>query len=366
MDFFIKESGLKESDLYTGSFLNIEKNAILNLNKATEYYNNRVAKVKNDSILVKIINDLYNSESSLLDYIFKIRARKDYVLRNYGIVCNGTKGKVIKDETMINSKEIFIAIDTDLTEELVNSADDNWKTIVPLECTYHCYKDLKFVNPNNKIQYLDSEENVIIYNIDITKLMIMFRYYLENALQMDRGISIPEFIFRYAYANSTQSFLNISLLNRHIDYITKSDFSNISINSKLPEVLLDIEDNVDRYLIQFNKVLKKANKKTYTYLMSNIELISNDALSILSLDNIDINISNLNRWAILIGKLKYILFCLEAFGKDGIKLNKTFITKIRLLFKMYNRENMYVPDEVSNYFYKYLDKINLIIGKSGE
>lgn len=369
MDFFIKESEIKESNMHTGSFLNIKKNAILNLEKATEYYNNRVAKVNNNNILVEIINDLYNSESVLIDYLFKIRTRKDYVLRNYGIVCNGYGGKVIKDETMINSKEIFIAIDGNLlntTKEIDGNLLDNWKKIIPLECTYHCYKDLKFINPNNKIQYLDDEENLTIYNIDITKLMIMFKYYMDNAIQLDRGISIPEFVYRYVYANSTESFLNISLLNRHIDYISEFDFSNININSKLSVVLLNIEDAVDNYLTQFNKTLKKANKKTYNYLMSNIELVNNNALNILSLDKIDINISSLNRWAVLIGKLKYILFCLEALGNDGIRLNKTFITKLRLLFKMYDREKMYVPDEVSSYFYKYLDKINMIIGKLGE
>lgn len=369
MDFFIKESGLKEGDLYTGSFLNIEKNANLNLKETVEYYNNRVAKVNNDNILVKVINDLYNSETSLIEYIFKIRARKDYVLRNYGIVCNGYKGKVIKDESMINSREIFIAIEGDLTktvEDLKGSLEDNWKKIIPLECKFHCYKDVKYINPNNKIQYLDNMENLVIYNIDITKLMIMFRYYLNNAIQMDRGISIPEFIYRYVYANSTDSFFNISLLNLHLDYLSEFDFSNIVINSKLPIALTNTDNVIENYLLQFNKVISKNSKKTYTYLMSNINLIDTDALDILSLEDIDINISNINRWSILIGKLKYILFCLKLFGKNGIRLNKTFITKLRVVFKMYDREKMYIPDEVSDYFYKYLDEINLIIGKSGE
>lgn len=369
MDFFIKESGLREGDLYTGSFLNLEKNAILNLDEVIEYYNNRVAKVNNDNILVKIINDLYIKEDSLLDYVFKIRDRKDYVLRNHGVVCNGYKGKVFTDETMINSREIFISTSSDILEvirDLEINMDNDWKKIIPLECKYHCYKDLKFINPNNKIQYLDNEENLVVYNIDITKLMVMFRYYLNNAIQLDRAISIPEFIYRYAYGNSTKSFLNVCLLNRHIDFISEFDFSNININAKLPRLILNIEDIVDKYLLNFSKVLKKSSRKTYPYLMSNIELINDNALNLLSLEDIDINITNLNRWAILIGELKYILFCIIALGDSGIRLNKTFITKVKLLLKMYNRENMYVPDEVSDYFNKYLDKINLIIGKTGE
>lgn len=369
MDFFIKESGLKEGDLYTGSFLNIEKNANLNLDKVIEYYNNRVARVRNDSILVKIINDLYNNEASLIDYIFKIRARKDYILRNYGIVCSGYRGKIIKDETMINSREVFVATDSnlsDLINSLSNNMEENWKSIIPMECMYHCYKDIKYINPNNGIEYLDNIENVIIYNIDITKLMIMFRYYMENAIRLDRGISIAEFVYRYVYTNTTKSFFNIALLNSYIDYISDFDFSNISINSKIPRVLLDTENMVDNYLLQFNKALSKSSKKTYSYLMSNIDLINTDALNILSIEDMDIGITNLNRWSLLIGRLKYILFCLKALGNNGIKLNKIFITKLRILFKMYDRENMYIPEEISEYFYKYLDEINLIIGKSGE
>lgn len=375
MDFFIKESNIEEGILHTGSFINIENKASKNISEVKSYYNNRVARVENDNIFVKIINDLYNSELSTFDYIFKIKSRRDYVLRNYGIVCSGYSGKIIHNETLHNSREVFISIDTDNTNLIVeNDIDNNWKDIVPVECIYHCYKDMLFLNPNNRLSYSSMEkedniidENLIIYNVDIIKLMVMFRYYKINAEKLDRATSISEFVYRYVYANLTNSFFNISLLNRYMDVTSdKINSNDININNKLPILLMDIESPADHFLLDFNKKVKLSTKKTYTYLMSNINLIDTNALDILSLENIDINITVLNRWSIILSKLKYILFCLDIYGKNGIRANKLFVTKLRSLFKLYYRENMYVPNEIKDYFNYYMDEINLIIGKQGE
>ena len=54
MNFFINNSTYQEGIIHTGTFNNIEKIAIKNINDAKEYYFNRVARVRNDNIFVKI------------------------------------------------------------------------------------------------------------------------------------------------------------------------------------------------------------------------------------------------------------------------------------------------------------------------
>lgn len=127
MNFFINNSNINYGVLHTGTFHNLEHKAIKNINDAKEYFQ-QSSQSKNDNIFVKIINDLYNSENDIVDFLFKIKARKEYVARNYGIVTNDTKGEIIADETLNNSREVFISIDSDMSDLLSSNMSDNWKS----------------------------------------------------------------------------------------------------------------------------------------------------------------------------------------------------------------------------------------------
>lgn len=377
MNFFINNSTYQEGIIHTGTFNNIEKIAIKNINDAKEYYFNRVARVRNDNIFVKIINDLYNAEDDIIDFLFKIKARKEFVARNYGIVTNDTKGKIIDDETFNNSREVFISIDNDMSDLLSSNIEDEWKSTESVKCIYHCFRGMVFLNPNNDITLLNNDENVIVYTVDLEKLLLQYRYYYKNALRMDRSTNIAEFVYRYVYPNLINSFTDIAILNSYIDLNIDTveingiainiNFTDIKVNARLPIVLSNIDSMFNNYSLDLSSKLSKVSSKTYSYLLMNLRLIEKSALDIvLELEKDSLTITSLNRWCTILPKLKYILFSIIIFKENGKKMNTTFLSGLRVLIKMYKRENIYVPDEISDYFFKYLDGLNLIIGGKNE
>ena len=377
MNFFINNSEYAEGIVHTGTFNSIEKNAIKNINDAKDYYFNKVARVENSNIFVKLINDLYNAEDDIIDFLFRIKARKEYVARNYGIVTNDTKGRIIDSETFNNSREVFISVDNDMSDLLSSNIEDDWKSTESVKCIYHCFKGMVFLNPDNEITYENKDENVLVYTIDVDKLLLQYRYYYQNAKRLDRSTSIAEFVYRYVYPNLINSFTDIAILNSYIDINTDKveingiavdiQFSNIRINARLPIVLTNIENAFNNYSLDFSNKLNKSTKKSYSYLFLNLRLIEKSALDIVTeLERDSLTVTSLNRWCTILPKLKYILFSLIIFKENGRRMNASYISGLRVLIKMYKRENIYVPNEISDYFFKYLDGINLIIGGKDE
>ena len=377
MNFFINNSEYAEGIVHTGTFNSIEKNAIKNINDAKDYYFNKVARVENSNIFVKLINDLYNAEDDIIDFLFRIKARKEYVARNYGIVTNDTKGRIIDSETFNNSREVFISVDNDMSDLLSSNIEDDWKSTESVKCIYHCFKGMVFLNPDNEITYENKDENVLVYTIDVDKLLLQYRYYYQNAKRLDRSTSIAEFVYRYVYPNLINSFTDIAILNSYVDINTDKveingivvdiQFSNIRINARLPIVLTNIENAFNNYSLDFSNKLNKSTKKSYSYLFLNLRLIEKSALDIVTeLERDSLTVTSLNRWCTILPKLKYILFSLIIFKENGRRMNASYISGLRVLIKMYKRENIYVPNEISDYFFKYLDGINLIIGGKDE
>ncbi len=377
MNFFINNSEYAEGIVHTGTFNSIEKSAIKNINDAKDYYFNKVARVENSNIFVKLINDLYNAEDDIIDFLFRIKARKEYVARNYGIVTNDTKGRIIDSETFNNSREVFISVDNDMSDLLSSNIEDDWKSTESVKCIYHCFKGMVFLNPDNEITYENKDENVLVYTIDVDKLLLQYRYYYQNAKRLDRSTSIAEFVYRYVYPNLINSFTDIAILNSYVDINTDKieiegvtvdiQFSNIKINARLPIVLTNIENAFNNYSLDFSNKLNKSTKKSYSYLFLNLRLIEKSALDIVTeLEKDSLTVTSLNRWCTILPKLKYILFSLIIFKENGRKMNSSYISGLRVLIKMYKRENIYVPNEISDYFFKYLDGINLIIGGKDE
>ena len=272
---------------------------------------------------------------------------------------------------------MFISVDNDMSDLLSSNIEDDWKSTESVKCIYHCFKGMVFLNPDNEITYENKDENVLVYTIDVDKLLLQYRYYYQNAKRLDRSTSIAEFVYRYIYPNLINSFTDIAILNSYVDINTDKvevkgvavdiQFSNIKINARLPIVLTNIENAFNNYSLDFSSKLNKSTKKSYSYLFLNLRLIEKSALDIVTeLEKDSLTVTSLNRWCTILPKLKYILFSLIIFKENGRRMNASYISGLRVLIKMYKRENIYVPNEISDYFFKYLDGINLIIGGKDE
>lgn len=361
MSLLLLNNKYKFSSVGTNLFSNVRKYLLINKQTVNEYYRNKIDRV-NNNILKDIINDLYREDGDIVNYIFTIKDRKDYVLRNYGIVTEGSKGKVLKNIFFKNSLEVIMDKDDGLHIDKLDEMITNWEDIESLKCIEHNYADTHFHTLDNKLEYIKDENNIAIFTIDFIKLMIQFRCYRRNAIKLDRAVSIPEFLYRYVFPNASESLMDISLINFYITKNINLELNSVKQTSKTPILLLNNESTFNSYIDNISGLFRKMSKnKPYQLLLHRMLLLNSTALiNIYSrTENTEYDITN--RWANNLSIIKTLYFLIEFMGSGGIRHNRDFITNVRINLKRFERDKGYIPKEVLEYYTGYVNKINKLI-----
>lgn len=363
----------KFSTTSSNYFVNVKKYLLLNEQTALEYYRNKVDTIPNN-ILKNIINDLYYNTTDVTEYIFKINNRKIYVLRNHGVVTEGYKGKVLEDVFFRNSREVLMDKDNGLHIEELEYLEKNWESINALTCISHCYLDTRFHSLNNKLEYIDKDdnkedkdlkENISIFTLDVVKLMIQFRFYRDNAIRLDRIVSIPEFLYRYVYPNASKGLMNITLMNYYMANNSDLEFGKVKQKDRTPILLLNNESAFNDYMDKISAEFRKMHKgKAYQLLLSKMLLLNSNGLKF-AVDEIEnLEYSIINRWAVNLARIKIIYFCITFMGPNGIRFNRDFITELKINLKRFERDKGYIPEEIVGYYKSYVDKIQKYLGET--
>lgn len=362
MSLLLLNNKYKFSSVGTNYFTNVRKYLLINKQTVEQYYRNKIDTVDNN-ILKDIINDLYRDDTDIVDYIFSISNRKDYILRNYGIVSSGNRGKVLKNIFFKNSTEILMDKDEGLHIEKLDDMIDNWEDIQSLTCIEHNYKDMHYHSLNNKLEYIEDKNNLAIFTIDFIKLMIQFRCYRKRALELDRAVSIPEFLYRYVLPNASESLMNISLMNYYTSENSDIELSGVKQTFKTPILLLNNESTFKGYIANISGVFRKMSKnKPYQLLLYRMLLLNTNGLDLIYSRTKNTEYAVTNRWANNISVIKTLYFLISFMGNGGIRYNRDFITNLKTNLKRFERDQGYVPNNVSEYYNGYIKKIQELIG----
>jgi len=363
MSLLLLNNNYKFSTVGTNYFANVRKYLLINKQTVEQYYRNKIDTVDNN-ILKDIINDLYRDDTDIVNYIFSISSRKDYIIRNYGVVAVGSRGKAIKNIFFKNSIEILMDKDDGLHFEDIDNMLENWEDIQALTCIEHNYKDSHYHTLNNKLEYKNSGNNIAIFTMDFIKLMIQFRCYRQNALRLDRVVSIPEFLYRYVLPNASESLMNISLMNYYMSENSDIELNSIKQTFKTPILLLNNESTFNSYLSNISGVFRKMSKnKPYQLLLYRMLLLNTNGLELIYNRTKNTEYAITNRWANNVSIIKTIYFLIKFMGNGGIRFNKDFIANLRINLKRFERDKGHMPDNIANYYNGYVSKIKEIIGE---
>lgn len=363
MSLLLLNNKYKFSSIGTNYFTNVKKYLLINKQTVNEYYRNKIDTVSNN-ILKDIINDLYRDDTDIVDYIFSISARKDYILRNYGIVSTGTRGKALKNIFFKNSIEIIMDRDNGLHFDNIEEMLEKWEDIESLTCIDHNYRDMHFHTLNNKLEYLEDKNNVSIFTIDFIKLMIQFRCYRRNALSLDRAVSIPEFLYRYVFPNASESLMNISLMNYYMSENSDIELNRVKQTFKTPILLLNNESTFNGYIANISGLFRKMSKnKPYQLLLYRMLLLNNNGLDLIYERTKNTEYAVTNRWANNVSIIKTLYFLIKFMGDGGIRFNRDFITNLRVNLKRFERDQGHMPENIKEYYNGYVSKIKQLIGE---
>lgn len=364
MSLLLLNNKYKFSTVGTNYFINVKKYLLINKHTVEEYYRNKIDRV-NNNILKDIINDLYRDEADIVDFIFAISSRKDYVLRNYGIVSTGTRGKALKNIFFKNSIEVIMDKDDGLHIDKLDDMIKDWEDIQALTCIEHNYRDTHYHTLNNKLEYLKDKNNISIFTIDFIKLMIQFRCYRINALKLDRAVSASEFLYRYVLPNASESLMNISLINYYItENIDDVELNEVKQTFKTPIVLLNNKSTFDSYMLNISGLFRKMSKnKPYQLLLHRMLLLNGSTLDFLYDRTKGTEYDITNRWANNLSVLKTLYFIIKFMGDGGVRFNRDFIANLRVNLKRFERDKGHIPPLVLDYYTEYILKIKEIIGE---
>ena len=215
IDLFLNKNTFTYRDRVPPSINNVYAKIKMYLNSVIDYYHRSNTIVNNENVLIQLLNSLD------VDYRWS-----DIVIINY--VRNNTQGLIkplmlsssitintIADNMSIISgaKEIIYTVDYTNLTNYRNINASNWKTQEPLKFRNHDIRDLYFNHPTR----MTLDKDIVIYELDILKLILMYKYYCLEREETEQYISRLEFIGRYVLTNSIHSMADIVMLNNYLD-----------------------------------------------------------------------------------------------------------------------------------------------------
>jgi len=333
------------------------------LEKSLSYYYNSDNYTKRPNILINLINnleiDVNEDETNLYTYL---DTNAIYVSKDSYITSSLDRGKVLKNNVVSDSNEIFIYTEIYSMFEINKN---NYKDIISLRNIHNTINSINTTHPS-KIDICDLYNDLFIYEIDVVAMALQYYYWAKEQIILERDTDIARFIFTIVLNNTTTSILNISLFNRYM---------SIGNNEELDKLALNINPfSTGDHYAKFDSLAKNhlhtvIKKKTLYIpdLLNNLPLVNNkNALDILTLDITYLN--KQNNWVISLSNIVKLNHILTFLGEISIDKNKYLVNNIRIELKYFSRNSD--VDSIKNTFVKSMlaeniIKLNNLINKEG-
>lgn len=172
-------------------------------------------------------------------YVTRIESMVDQVVRSFGIVTLGNKGKIFNGILLgPDTEEIIIASSDRLDTTNINQ---RWRDLTPLQYMYHTRTDVNLPIMNNTTP----GKGYGVLKIDIPMLMLQYRYWVKTVnANYEQQETIHRFVGRYPIVNLIESYLDIAYFNRlsRIEYgLPKTQYPTAH-----PFYLTNMTDRLDK------------------------------------------------------------------------------------------------------------------------
>lgn len=328
IDIFLNKNTFTYRDIKPKANVNLYPRIKEYLDSVITYFYNSNTIVYNQHILVKLLKileidyrwsdiDIINfTKSNIANVIKPLGISNDYMLsivHPLSTIIDGATEMVYHSEltTILNYREIN---------------DNTWIEQSPLKFRNHDFKDLYFNHPSRMIV----KDSIVLYDLDIVKLVLMFKYYCRAQVNINQHISIASFIGKYVVTNSIPSMADICILNRYLGKGTISFMNRQFIGAvSVPENTKRLDKAISSFIL--------GGKSFIIEYLRNIELLdSTDAYEFLFIEKYyETSRSKIFLQLTLLDFIDYILNHITANGG-----NSQYLTKLNYYLRVLANVNI--------------------------
>lgn len=309
----------------------LKQEMLQNLETVSHYYHNTLFDVKNDHVLVKML-ELFNAniDRDLASYVERAEDQADEIASTLGLTCIHKFGSVFFPGPFYgHAYEVILVDDRDFDPV---DAYKNWKDQQSVKVLRHPYNDLSI--PRLDGNYKGSQERgVAVISISVPLLAVQFKaWWHEERRRGETQIEkrIHEFVAMYPLTNMIYSHLDIALFNRlsaHLFYGADTD-ELMPFKRCHPFYLIDVTKRMDFTLEKEIETLKR-NRMRFDQLLEYIPAISaTDLRSVIELPKT----APLRyvTWALILARLPLIRFLVRLNVVTDAHENNWYLNRLRM------------------------------------
>ena len=313
-------------------------------NKLKTYYSNSNRIIKRPNRFISLVEsmsiDIYNDDEDKIRLDLEDNA--SYIGRNFNICSSSNKSNLVTKGIVNNATEAYIL--KELNIEPFYALDYlNQETI---KCVYHNSLDYSMHHPT-MFKGLEEEFNLFMYEVDIVGLGMQYYYWARDALANDRDIDVARFLYTVVFVNLMDSIMNINLFNIFLELYKGNSLPPYVY--KNPEVHIDYRDKIIKQYKYLIKDLKSKNKIDYDQFLHSIVLKDNNAYDLLKLNNYLFTTNN--KWFLWLARINYIETIINLLGENSKKLNKDYISNLKIEIKLNMRNKSFKVIKDNIFFY---------------
>lgn len=327
-------------------FDNIKNTYLSQILTVEQYYHNRVYAVKNQHLLVRLLNNLTTPMAYELEqYVRVTDTRAIYMSKSLGFTSPLSKGEVFNgvfygpgvSEYIIYNDDYFNPID----------AHNDWRNICAVKVLDHPKTDLGILLPNGRS--MSYGEGIAVISININLLAVQYRAFCldqyRRTTETGSMLGATHFIHMYVLPNMLYSHVDIAIINRLMALyygapiakpVLKHAFSVHDYTNKVDNVLIKVINNL------------QAAPMPYVDMLRDIPSISQvNMLDTLILPEVAETMQI--HWLIILTRLRYFKFLADIGGAEGVRRNSSDVGALKLVLKRLDGNNIWnsvLPKEI--------------------
>lgn len=309
------------------------------IEKITDYFNNRVFTVPGNHLLCRILDTLtiplsYETEM----FLETLYARAPFVAnhfrltssRNYGMFHDGVFYGAGNNEILFYNEEYFNPFE----------ALDNWKKLKPIKVLAHQISDLGLILPDGQLS--STASGFCALSINIPMLICMYRGFM---LERSSMALMNKEMNQLKAEHFVKMYVLPSMLSSHIDIVIMNRLNNLARDNPMSKqtrryafAVIDYSQKLDLILVEVMQRLKTSKNNYYSYLQ-NIPSIYHESM----LESLIMPSFPQTRqvwWALTVSRAEIMSLLLLLGGQEGMKRNGTHMADLKKTCRYLLRENM--------------------------
>lgn len=334
---------------YTGELAlfglhDFEKQLLLDYGRLTDYYRSRNYFIRNDHLLVRLINTVATPLAYELDRYYDItQARSLFVANAFKMTSSINYGGWFKGVFYKDCPELIIAYDGDSDDP--NELALNWREIDAVRVLEHPLTNLGLLLPTGDNEM--TEHGLAVISIDIPKLMVQYRefmklQYLNYQADQTAMQTTQQFVGKYVLPNMVKSQTDLVLLNR-----IQALYYGEPLAKPLASHPFFISDYSQRFDNVAKLVLKRFANSRFpyeAYVSQFPSIFSNFALRMP-----DTATTRQVWWAMFLTRKRVMEFIIDLGGSEGVRASGRDITQLQIdvrRFRSSGEFNQRMPEDL--------------------